>query len=339
MNPRVLLTGATGFLGSRVAPRLVRAGFRLHAIARPSADRSALEDLGVVWHIADLEDPASIELALLAARAEAGGEPLDVVHCGAVISYRSCDRVLQQCVNVEGTRHIIEAAKLHGVRRLLHVSSVVTVGHALAGEVLDESFSYNGQSLRVDYVDTKRAAEELVFQASGDLDVVVVNPSAIFGVVGPHSNSAYFLQRVADGRVRVAPPGTVGVVGVDDTADGVVVALERGRAGARYLLSESWLSLRDLLELVARQCGVPGPSFSVPPLAWRGLGLAATSFELLKPLERLTPQSIRMVGAHFRAHAGLAREELDWKPRPIREVLGETLSELGLVKNPTGGGA
>jgi dihydroflavonol-4-reductase len=330
-----LLTGGTGFLGSRLAPRLVAAGYRLHVLARTRPSGGPLAELDATWHGGDLRDRAAVGRALARAREECGGGPLDVLHCGAVISYRSADLGLQRAVNVQGTRNVVDAARRRGVRRLLHVSSVVTVGHARGQEVLDESACFNGASLHVDYVDTKRAAEEYALSAGGDLEVVVVNPSAIFGLAGPRSNSAYFLRRAAAGAVRVAPPGTVGVVGVEDVADGTLAALLRGRPGARYLLSESSLPLRELLALVAEECGVQGPRFTVPVSAWTALGVGARLVELAHPLERLTPQSVRMLGAHFRIRADRAREELGWKPRAIREVLGETLDALGLRPNPT----
>ena len=334
MSAHCLLTGGTGFLGSRLAPRLVAAGYRLHLLARSRPQSGPLAELDATWHSGDLRDRAEVGRALARAREECGSAPLDVLHCGAVISYRSADRGLQRAVNVLGTRNVVDAAKRRGVRRLLHVSSVVTVGHSRGGEVLDEGARYNGESLRVDYVDTKRAAEQYALAAGDELEVVVVNPSAIFGLAGPRSNSAYFLRRAAAGAVRIAPPGTVGVVGVEDVADGTLAALERGRPGARYLLSESSLALRELLALVAQECGVRGPRVTVPAPAWAALGAGARLVEVAQPLERLTPQSVRMLGAHFRIRADRAREELGWKPRAIREVLGETLDALGLRPTP-----
>ena len=330
MRPHCLLTGGTGFLGARLAPRLVDAGYALHLLARRRPAEGPLAELDATWHEGDLRDRAAVGRALARAREACGDAPLDVLHCGAVISYRSRDRDLQRDVNVLGTRNVVDAARRRGVRRLLHVSSVVTVGHARPGEVLDETASYNGASLRVDYVDTKREAEEYAMAASGGLEVVVVNPSAIFGLAGPRSNSAFFLRRAAAGAVRVAPPGTVGVVGVEDVADGTLAALLRGRAGQRYLLSECSLRLSALLDLVAAECGVSGPRVVVPGPAWALLGAGARVADLARPLDRLTPQSVRMLGAHFRIRAERAREDLDWKPRPIREVLSETLEALGL---------
>ncbi|HIG11270.1 MAG: NAD-dependent epimerase/dehydratase family protein [bacterium] len=332
MNPRVLLTGGTGFLGQRVAARLIKAGYRLHVMARESSDRSVLAGMDVCWQSADIGDRESVDRAVATAHAEAHGAPLDLVHCAALISYRTCDRDLQWRVNDGGTRHVLDAARAHGVRRLLHTSSVVTVGHASGAETIDERAAFNGEELRVDYVDTKRAAELRVLAAADRLDVVVVNPSAIFGLAGAGSNSAYFLREVARGGVRLAPPGTVGVVGVEDTADGVLAALQQGRRGSRYLLSESSLPLCDLLSFVAHECGAAAPLATVPAGIWPWVARGAALIDGLKPLERLTPQSLRMVAVHYRVASDLARAELDWRPRPIREVLRETLLGLGLSR-------
>lgn len=337
MRAHVLLTGATGFVGRRMARCLVSRGYALHATARAGTDREVLGELDVRWHDADLRDRASIGRALREARCAAGSAPLDVVHCGAVISYRSRDRDLQRRVNVEGTAHVLDAAEVRDARRFLHVSSVVAVGPARADEVLDEGAEYRGARLHVDYVDTKREAEELALARAERMEVVCVNPSAIFGVAGPSSNSAYFLQRVAAGGVLVAPPGSVSVVGVEDVAEGAVAALERGRPGARYLLSQSVLSHAELMGLVAELCGVPGPRAVLPPAAWGAAAGLLRSVDALHGLERLTPQAMRMIGAHFRVRADRACEELGWRPRPIEEVLREAVESLGLRRNPAPG--
>ena len=334
MRPHVLLTGATGFLGTRLAPRLVESGYRLHATARAGSPRAALAGLEVCWHDADLGDRASIGRALRQARRAAGDAPLDVVHCGAVISYRTRDRDLQRRINVEGTEHVLDAAVARGVRRLVHVSSVVAVGPSGSAEVLDESAGFDGARLRVDYVDTKREAEQRVLSRGGALEVLAVCPSAIFGVTGPRSNSAYFLQRIASGGVLAAPPGSVSVVGVEDVATGTVAALQRGEPGRRYLLSESILSHRELMTEVAELCGVPGPRLTLSPLAWGTAERLVRGVDTVGALERLTPQAMRMVGAHFRVRADLARVSLDWNPRPIREVLQEAIETLGLRRDP-----
>lgn len=328
---QAFLTGATGFLGRRVARRLVERGWRVHALAREGSDRSILTDLPIVWHAGDLTDDGSVRKALASARAFADGDPLDVVHLAAVISYRTADAKLARQVNVEGTRRMLSAALACDVRRFLHTSSIVAVGFAEGGSVSTEDQEFNAAQLGVDYVDTKRASEQQVIAAATELDCVVVNPGAIFGPAAQTSNSAYFLRKAASGAVRIAPPGGVSVVGVDDTAEGLVLALTRGRRGRRYLLCESNYRLADLLKLVAQLAGAAPPRLAVPAPVWSALRKAAGVLDRSKPLERLTPQAMRMIEVHWRADARRAREELGWKPRPFPEVLESALREMDLL--------
>lgn len=329
----VLLTGATGFLGRAVAREAASRGWRVHALARPTSDRSVLEGLRVVWHEGDLRDETSLRGAFAAARRFAGDDPLDVVHLAALISYRTRDADLAREVNVEGTRRALRAAMLAGIRRFVHVSSIVTVAHAEGSNPTNEDAEFNAARLGSHYVDTKREAEDLVLAAAGELDVVVVNPGAVFGPAVPGSNSAHFLQRAAEGSVRLAPPGSLSVVGVDDTAAGTMLALTRGQRGRRYLLCESTWSLRAVLEEVARLAGARPPLGTVPPALWSLVPPLLSAVDRVRPLDRLTPQAARMLAVRWDADASRAREELGWSPRPFREVLARALEETGRLRD------
>ena len=147
MKRVVLVTGATGFLGRSVVRELCE-DHEVHALVRPAADRALLADRQVTWHTGDLTDPPSVEAALAATAARgrelgSGGGPW-LVHSAAVISYKSSDGALQRSVNVEGTRTLLEIARRHGVGRSVHVSSIVTVGHATTDTPVDEDIEWNG---------------------------------------------------------------------------------------------------------------------------------------------------------------------------------------------------
>lgn len=330
----VLVTGGTGFVGAVLVGRLVAEGARVHVMARATSDRSALADLELTWHEGDLLDAASVDSAVhaLTQAAAAAGVSADVIHCAALISYKSGDGERARRINVEGTRVLLDACQIHGVRRVVHVSSVVAVGHAPdARSCVDEDTPFNGAELLVDYVTTKRAAEDFALAVSGQLDVVVVNPGAIFGPAPSGSNTLLFLKRVAEGGIGpVAPPGSVGVVGVADVVEGILLALRRGVRGRRYLLSESNLTHRELLELASSVMGARPPRVTAPALSWRALAGLAGVWDRLRPLAEITPQSLRMIGAHFRFDASRAREELGWSPRPFEEVLRDTVRTLEL---------
>jgi dihydroflavonol-4-reductase len=328
VKPAVLVTGATGFVGAELVRELCARGHDVDVLARRSSDRSVLAGSSVRWRDGDLDSPTALDAAVRALVARSG--PTWVVHSAAVISYATRDRELQRRVNVDGTRHVLEACRAHGVTRVLHVSSVVAVGHARdASELLDEDAPYNNAALRCDYADTKRAAEELALEAARELDVVVVNPGAIFGTSPRAPNTIKFLHKLAHGpHIPFTPPGSLSVVGVRDVALGCILALERGRRARRYLLCESaWTSLESF-QLAARLLGVRAPRRSAPRWLWSVLERGARAVDLVAPPTLLTPTAVRMLGAHFRFDSARARRELGWEPRPFEEVLQTTIAAL-----------
>jgi dihydroflavonol-4-reductase len=319
----VLVTGATGFVGGELLRLLHERGFELHAFARERPRQGALAALPVAWHAGDLCDARAVETAVAAAR------PRWVVHSAALISYASRDTERARAVNVEGTRHVLEACKRHGVGRLCFVSSVVAVGPSPDGRTLDERSAFHGAGLGVDYMDTKRAAEELVLAAAHELDVVVVNPGAVIGPAERKSNTVEFLQQLAAGRRPLAaPPGSIAVVGVRDTAEGILLALERGRRGERYLLCERCLSTRELFGLMGAALGQPGLRRTIPRRLWPVVVALARVVDRIRPLRMTPPQALVMLGQRLEFDNRKAREELGWRPRPIEEVLRGTIAVL-----------
>jgi len=323
-RPPVLVTGGTGFLGSTLVRELIDSGHEVHVVARGSSRREMLEGLRVHWHTADLLDSPALEAAFRAV----SGRGAWVVHAAGLISYRSRDRELSSIVNVEGTRNVLTACRRNGAARVCYVSSVVAVGQAGNSTAqLDETATYHGDRLGCAYVSTKRRAEELVLDARRDLDVVVVNPGAIFGAALEPSNTTRFLAHVAGLRFSTpAPPGSLAVVGVGDVARGIRLALDRGRRGKRYLLTESNWTLAELMAFVLRGLGRTSAPLVIPSVLWRGVVLAAAGIDRVRPLKVATPQTLRLLGEHHRFDSSLARTELGWNPRPFPEVLEDTLS-------------
>ncbi len=332
MKPAVLFSGATGFLGAEIARKLAARGHAVHALARANSERAALAGLDVRWHAGDLRDPVSLERAFASVCAE--HQRPWIVHAGALISYQTRDKALARAVNIEGTRNMLDAALRHPVGRMLHVSSVVAVGPAQGSETLDEDSAYQGDELRCDYMTTKRRAEELALEAATKLDLVVVNPGAIFGASERASNTQRVLHMIERGHtgplpLLLAPPGLQSIVGLDDCAEGCVLALDAGQRGRRYLLVESVWSHRDLIAMVAKKCGRRAP-LAIPRWIWSCAEAGSTLLDGLVKSEFFTPQTVRLARVRFRTSGERARRELGWRPRPFEKVIDEMLERSKL---------
>jgi dihydroflavonol-4-reductase len=323
----VFVTGGTGFVGTALVERLRACGDEVHVLARTRPAAS-----GARAHAGDVTDAASVRAAVSAAAqaARASGRALDLVHLAAGISYRRADRALLERVNVEGTRHVLAAAAEARVRRVLHVSSVVALGPvARVQECKHDDAELGRLELDSAYASTKARAEELALAASRMQDVVIASPAVVFGIAGSRSNSLHFLARAVRGGLGpLAPPGSLSVVSLADTVDGLERVLARGRRGARYLLAESAWRLADLLTLACRAAGTRPPLATVPAPLWRGVVAAAGLLDRLRAAERVTPESLALLGLHFRFEARRARAELGWSPRPFPAVLAEIVAWL-----------
>jgi len=341
----VLVTGATGFVGAHFVPLIAAEGHAVLGFCRASSERAHLVDDVHAWALGDITDAAAVDAAVaeLRALADARGEPAWLVHAAGMISYRTDAGAALERVNVDGTRHVLAAAARHGMDRLLLVSSVVAVGVAPRVDApLDEAAPFDvvrevtGKPWVSDYMRTKRAAEELVLAAADRLDVVAVCPGSIYGRAPVPSNSAQIFRRVESSPLgRIAGPGALSVVGVEDVARGMLLALERGERGQRYLLTDENLPLADLLARIQRIVGVEHRIARLGSSAWRALVLGARLVDRVRPLHTVTPTALELLGLTFSFDSTRARRDLGWQPEPFDTVLARTaawLRELGWLE-------
>lgn len=322
---RSLVTGATGFLGSRLARRLVAGGERVLALARTTSDRRRLEGLEVDVLEGDVTDAPSIARAL-----DAGATR--VFHCAAIYEIGARDPAQMRAVNVGGTQTVLRAA---AERRLpcVHVSSVVALGPTRPGQVGDESH-WSGDAPRSPYEATKREAHTIArSMARAGARLRVAMPVTIYGPDDP-SLTGRAHRWIASGAMRVGALGNLPMsfVHVDDCADGLVAIADRGEDGAEYVLAESTCSFREWFTLAARAAGRSPPVAWLPDALVRGAARVGT---LGPPLVR---EGLAMsVGQRWAFRGDRARRELGWSPRPLEAGLGETMRFYRRARDDDGG--
>ncbi|NLY01917.1 MAG: NAD-dependent epimerase/dehydratase family protein [Rhodopirellula sp.] len=311
----VLVTGATGLVGNNVVRALVREGGAIRVLVREGCDPRPLDGLPVEIAYGDVRDAESVR------RAVQGVE--SVVHSAAVveIGWSGLDR--HRAVNVEGTRHVAEAASAAGIR-LVHVSSVDAIAINPAGKPADEESSREAV-YPCPYPITKRAAEDVIqsYVASG-LDGVVVNPGFMLGPWDWKPSSGRMLLQVARHFTPLAPGGGCSVCDVRDVADGILAALRRGRRGWNYILAGHNMSYFDLWRLFAEVAGGKAPRFRAGPVLRAIGGLGGDLWGKVAGREPdLNSASAAMSGQFHYYSSGRAVEELDYRIRPVRQIVEE----------------
>jgi dihydroflavonol-4-reductase len=312
----VLVTGATGFLGSHVARALARRGDTVRVLRRPQSPLDLLEGVELEHVIGDILDPRSLRDACR--RVDA------VVHCAAQMKGPG-SLAARLTSHVDGTRHLLDAAGEAGVRRFVYTSSVASLGlppHEPAPTdagvaPMDETHIWHGSPSTWGYGYAKLRAEEFVRQAAAaGMPAVIVNPALVIGPGDRNRVSNVLIWHMVRGRVPPRIAGGVNVVHIDDIVDGFLGALDRGRAGERYLLCGENRTLNDVIHTTARLLGLRPPRWEVPLGAARAAGEAAFLLARLLRL-RAAPELLRAVGRYFYYDGGKARRELGLgPPRP-----------------------
>jgi len=315
---KVLVTGASGFLGSRIALLLGENGHQVRAAFRPGDDTRLLRGLPVEPQACDLLDE------ICTRRAMAGMDA--VVHTAAMVTFQRRLYDTQMRVNVEGTRILLRAARSAGIRRFIHTSTVNTLGIPSEGSVGDEDTPFNWQIWRLGYMDSKKASEDLVRQAEG-LETICVLPGTMFGPWDINVNAGQYILQCARGLGLAAPPGGTSVVHVDDVARGHLLALERGIVGERYVLGGENLTYHELFCIIAHELGRRPPLFTLPAPLLLGLGRAADRLSAHLPWPLPAGEGLlKAACSNLFYDSTKARQQLGYTFRPAAEAIQDAVS-------------
>ncbi|MGD0191279.1 MAG: hopanoid-associated sugar epimerase [Rhizomicrobium sp.] len=332
MSPRntVLVTGASGFVGSAVGRLLSEREFDVRVLVRASSPRANLEGLRCTLVEGDMRNAQDMQRAMQGARY--------LFHVAA--DYRLWAKDPEEIVrnNLNGTRAVMEAARGAHIERIVYTSSVATLRPGTLAAPSGETERHTEQSAVGAYKRSKVIAERLVERMVADgLPAVIVNPST---PIGPRdikpTPTGRIIVEAASGRMPAFVDTGLNLVHVDDVAEGHLLAFEHGKIGQSYVLGGENVSLREMLHIIAGLAGRTPPRVKLPRAPLYPLAYAAEAIAQWTGKEPfLTVDALKMSSHHMFFSSTKAQSELGYRARPYAKALADALGwfrSAGYVK-------
>jgi len=320
----ILVTGGTGFLGGHLVSLLLRRGEEVRVLTRVSTPELAASGAQVC-------EGSLLDREVLA-RALDG--VTRVYHCAGLVSRDPEVGPEMFRVHVDGTRLLLEEARRAGVRRVLVTSTSGTIAVTPHDEISTEDSPYRIETVRRwPYYLSKIFQEKLALElaADGGPEVVVVNPSILFGPGDVRLSSTGDVLRFLEGKIPLVPSGGINFVDARDAAAGAILAMEQGRPSARYLLGGPNWTIAEFFARLARVSGVRAPIARIPDGAARFGAAVVEGFFRLRGGDAKAPidrESVEIAQHFWYCDSSRARDELGWEPRDPMETLDDTVAFL-----------
>ena len=316
---KILVTGATGFIGGQLVKGLVQGGHQVCIFRRDQSDCSELSGLDIEHFVGDIRDLQSLKEAT---------QGIEIVcHLAGLVGYSRAMRPLMEQINVVGTQNVIQACLTNNVQRLIHMSSVVTVGASMDKEVLDEDSEYTLSRFNLGYFETKREAERLVQRAVAEngLDAVILNPSTVYGAGDARKGSRTIQLKIARGKFPFYTSGGVSITAVEEVVGVVISAMRRGRTGERYILSGENILIKDLFIMIAKEAESTEPSIRLPKPLLYTLGFFGDFLEKRGKRVPINLENARIATMYHWFDSSKAQRELGFRPRPAEESIARSV--------------
>lgn len=332
---KVLVTGATGFVGSALVRALLKHGDEVHILARQRGpEYPNLEGLPVQAHHGDVQYPESLKEALRGIET--------VYHAAAVYQFfpwwkrkvPSIDKI-----NIDGTRNVLEASKQAHVRRLVYTSSIITIGKSIGEALSNEETPYQPNQFKSHYARTKYEAERLVLEeARRGLPALVVNPGIVMGERDSKPTPSgevilKFLKRIYPGYFD----SIWCTADADDVAEGHIAAAEKGKIGERYILcNRKHHTLKEIFKILEKISGIRSPFIKIPyPALLAFVFIDEWSARLIPHRPLLSSEGLNFCRTFLRCDNTKAVRELGYRETPIEKTLEKALKwyrDHGYVK-------
>ncbi len=254
----VLVTGASGFLGSHVVRAALKRGFRVRAFVRPKSSLKNLEGLPIEFCTGDIQSQADLTKAVTGCSW--------IFHLAADYRFTSLEGEQVLKTNIDGTRRVLEVAEKAGIERMVYTSSTATIGLPINGNPADEKTPLQQKDLVGPYKRSKYYAElEVKKGVERGIPVVIVNPSAPVGTHdGKPTPTGRFIVDFLNRKLFAYTDTGLNIVDAEDVAEGHFLAAEKGKIGERYILGNQNLSFKEILEILSKITNIPSPKVCLP---------------------------------------------------------------------------
>lgn len=320
----VLISGASGLVGSALLYLLLKKGYRVKALIRKGSDLELMQKLypidisQIIWCEGDITDIYSIQDAL--------EDVSQVYHTAAMVSFDKSRAHELMKINVEGTENMVNACLAAGVQKFCYISSVAAIGRGAANEKeITEESDWQVSKNNTQYAISKFAGEREVWRGIAEgLDAVIVNPSIIIGPAAWNQSSAQLFNTVNKG-LKYYTEGVNGFVFVEDVAELCVKLMESEIKNERFILSADNLSYKELFNLIAKAIHKNPPSISVSPflseVAWR-IEAVKCFFTGKKPF--ITKETARTASHKYFYSSSKIKKFLGFQFTPIEKAIAQT---------------
>jgi dihydroflavonol-4-reductase len=314
---KVLVTGGTGFLGTNIVLECIENGYEVRAFGLAGSETKYIKDLGVDFMAGDVTDPQSVKMAM---------EGMDyVIHVAGDTSFWNKLFERQRRTNVEGPRTIMQAALDSGVKRVIHTSTVDTLGYNPNG-LADETWSdYNYAGWKYNYGDTKREGEKIALSfVEKGLEVVVINPGSM---IGPYDFTLQFgrlFMDILNGNLPGIPAGGAPWAHVREVAKAHVTALKKGRVGEKYICGGINATYKEIFGLIGKSIGMKPPGMVMPKwllVMYGGISEFISRFTHKKP--DMNPGQAHYMSVFPKYDSSKAEKELDFQCIPLEKMIND----------------
>ena len=320
-NKKVLVTGATGLLGSNIAADLLDRGYEVRVLIRKSSNPIALQGLDVEKSYGDIVDREAV--------LEAAKGCVAVIHSAANTSQWGPELAFHDAVNIQGTQNVLDAVKKWGLERFVHISTANTFRPGSLEKPGDETGDFSYTVLRTDYIDTKNEAQQMVINAvkKEGIPAIIVNPTFMIGGRDAKPSSGKMVLYYLRTPVVMCPSGGKNFVPVRDAAAGAVNALDHGRLGECYLLAGANLNYQEFFKLIGEVSGRRKPSFNASAGFLKTIGRTGDAISSL--IGRKIPLSyansaLLTIDNYYTPKK--AMDELNMPQTPLKDAIADAVS-------------